>query len=308
MQLTRRKTQEVGNSFMVNCEDRRLSPKTLEGYALHIRRLVQISPKFPPKPEAIRYLLASVKGGVHNVDSHWRTFHALGNFAKKKYRIPNFMEDVPRPKIPRQIMPTITEDELARLAMFLQKAPLRDKAIVALFIDTGIRKGEAVNLKRRDILEDRIIIHGKTGYREAPISPITRDFLLSLPVHKDGYVFHGTGRYKDNPLGLTGFYKIVKHYLLMASYSAGKQFGPQILRRSLGRFWLLSGGDSKSLSLVLGHTSEQTTIKYYAPLLANDVVQIHHKRTPGKVFEDVSKQRLQEWVIIPSKKVGALVP
>jgi len=279
------KTQEVVASFMADCKLRGLSPRTLKNYDCYTQRLIQISPKFPPKPEIVQQFLAGVKGGPHNADSYYRTYHALGNYAERRYGIPNFMASVTRPRVPRQIMPTISETELNLLAVFLEKAPPRDKAILALFIDTAIRKGEACNLKRQDILEDRIIIHGKTGYRVAPISEVTRDLLLSLPVHEDGYIFYGK---RSEPLGLTGFYKVVKKYLSMVGYR-GRQFGPQTLRRSFGRFHLKDGGDIQSLSLMLGHKNIKTTADYYAPLLTEDVIQIHHKHTPGRIFENVNR-------------------
>ena len=245
-----------------------------------------LSLDWPPPPDIIQQFLANVKG-IHNADSHYRTFRAVDNYAHKRFNTPNFMQSVTRPRVPKQIMPTISESQLSLLPWRLETASARDKAILALFIDTAIRSGEAVNLKRKDVGEDRIIIHGKTGYRVAPISKITRDLILSLPVHEDGYVFHGTNKNKNKPLGSTGFYKIVKKYLTMVGYS-GKQFGPQTLRRSFGRFHLKDGGDMQSLSLILGQKSIKTTADYYAPLLTEDVIEIHHKHTPGRVFENAN--------------------
>jgi len=278
------KTQEVVVSFMADCRLRGLSPKTLEGYNQHTRRLVELSPKYPPKPEVIQEFLANLNGSPHNKDSYYRTFHAIDNYAHRRFKTRNFMCSVTRPRVPKQIMPTISETELNLLAWALEKASPRDKVIIALFIDTAIRKGEACNLKRQDILEDRIVIHGKTGYRVAPISEVTRDLLLSLPAHEDGYVFHGK---RGEPLGETGFYKVVKKYLKKAGYQ-GRQLGPQTLRRSFGVFHLKDGGDLKSLSLILGHSNISTTANYYTPLLTQDVIQIHHKHTPGRIFEKTS--------------------
>jgi len=278
------KTKEVITSFMADCKLRGLTHKTLEGYNCHLQRLIGISPQFPPKAEIIQRFLATVKG-AHNADSYYRTYRALGNYAERRYKIPNFMKSVTRPRVPKQIMPTISSTELNLLATFLDNATPRDKAIMILFIDTAIRSGEACNLKRQDIKEDRIIIHGKTGYRVAPISEVTRDLLLSLPAHEDGYIFHGTFKYKNRPLGSTGFYKIVKKYLRKIGYSGDKQFGPQLLRRSFGVFHLKDGGDLKSLSLILGHSNITTTANYYTPLLTEDVIKIHHKHTPGRVFQ-----------------------
>ncbi len=278
------RTMELTRSFMADGRLRGLSPKTLETYQRHCNELEQLSPHFPPKPEIIQEFLSNVKG-EYNADSHWRTYHAIGAYAEKRHKIPNFMLSVTRPRIHKQIMPTISDMDLNLLAVYLDQATPRDKAILCLFIDTAIRKGEASNLQRKDIGEDRIIVHGKSGYRVAPISETTRDLLLSLPVHDDGFVFHGTNRGKNSArLSSTGFYTIVKKYLRKVGYSGNRQFGPQTLRRSFGRFHLKDGGDMQSLSLMLGHKNISTTASYYAPLLTEDVIEIHHNHSPGKVF------------------------
>lgn len=286
------RTLEVVASFMADCKLRGLSPKTVETYSLHTTRLARLSPKYPPKPAVIQQFLATVRG-PHNADSHYRTFRALDNYARRRFRTKNFMNSVTRPRVQRQIMPTITGTELDLLATFLETAPERDRAIVALFIDTAIRKGEAANLKRDDIQEDRIIVHGKTGYRVAPISEDTRDMLLSLPAQADGFVFHGVGPHRDKPLGATGLYKIVRKYLRLAGRQ-GRQRGPQILRRSFGKFWLMDGGDLKSLSLIMGHQSVKTTDEYYTPLLAEDIVRLHKRHTPGKIFQRCSNSEIYD--------------
>ena len=272
---------------MTDCKLRGLSPKTLKDYNRHCQQLLILSPQFPPNPELVQRFLASRKGGPYNADSYYRTFRALSRYANRRYKTRNFMKSVTRPRIHREIMPTISNTELDLLSIYLKDVSLRDKAIMFLFIDTAIRSGEAQNLKRKDILEDRIILRGKTGYRIAPISEVIRDLVLSLPVHEDGYVFHGTGKYKNHRLAETGFYKVVKKYLSKVGYNMGKQFGPQILRRSFGRFWLKNGGDMKSLSLILGHKSIKTTDEYYTPLLNGDIVELHQKHSPGKAFSRV---------------------
>jgi len=292
------KTQEVGDSFLKNCRDRELSPQTLGGYVFHIKRLVTLSEWFPPEPEIVQQCLADI-GGRYAADWYYRTWHALGTYAEKRYKVLNFMRNVTRPHITKQIMPTISAVELGRLALLLRDAPLRDKAIIALLVDTAIRSGEAANLKREDILEDRIIVHGKTGFRVAPLSPITRELLLALPATTDGYVFHGTNRKESKPLGHKGFWEMVHKYLRAAGYK-GKQASPQTLRRSFGIFHLKDGGDLKSLSLILGHKNITTTANYYAPFLDEDVIAIHHKHTPGRVFESVNSQRESELAAVPA--------
>jgi integrase len=287
----RLRTQDICDSFLADCELRGLSPRTLEGYRHHINRLTEISLDYPPKLGVIQRFLASFDG-KYNADSFYRTFHALSKYAHKQYRAPHFMRNVTRPRIHREIMPTISGVELELLAWRVRDAPARDKAIICLFVDCAIREGEASNLRRSDVKEDRMIVHGKTGQRMVPISQFTRNLLLSLPLHQDGYVFHGQEytKYQNERLRKTGFYHIVKKYLRAAGYAGEKSFGPQILRRSFGRFWLKDGGDMKSLSKILGHRSVKTTDDYYTPLLGSDMIEIHQKHSPGRAMIDVPQE------------------
>jgi integrase len=159
-----------------------------------------------------------------------------------------------------------------------------------LLIDSACRSGEAATLKRADIQNDCIVVHGKTGFRVAPLSAITRDVLLSLPAYDDGYVFHGMEgtRYANRPLGKTGTYKIVRRYLHLCGYDAGRRYGPQTLRITHGVAHLRSGGNMRALQLIMGHSDIKTTANYYTPLAREDVIKMHHEHTPIKVFEEVA--------------------
>lgn len=277
------RTQEVVDGFLSDCKLRGLSLKTLKDYNRYANQLPILSPQFPPKPLIIQTFLAGVKS-PYLADLYYRIWHAIGGYEERQDGTPNFMRSVTRPRVPPKIMDTISGTELNLLAWALQDATPRDKAVMALFLDTAIRIGEAANLKRADIKDDVIVVHGKTGYRVVPISHIARDFLLSLPVCDDGYVFHG--RY-GKPLKESGLYKVCRRYLIKVGYS-GDHYGPQTLRRSFGRFWFKEGGDVRSLQLIYGHASPTTTLKYYAAFQVEDVIEIHHKHTPIRVFEEIT--------------------
>ncbi|MFI5412290.1 MAG: tyrosine-type recombinase/integrase, partial [Candidatus Micrarchaeales archaeon] len=65
----------------------------------------------------------------------------------------------------------ITEEEVKKL-LGATKNP-RDKAIIALLFDSGIRAGELLNMKRKDVDLNKklahIVVDGKTGMRRVPI-------------------------------------------------------------------------------------------------------------------------------------------
>lgn len=284
------RTQEAIDSFMADCELRELSQKTRSEYRRHLEYLSISCPQLPPrKLGIIQQALINVKGGSYNRHAHWRTYRRFDNYLIDTYGFTSFMKGVGQPKREKKILPTLSETEIGYLLPWaLESASPRDKAIIVLLLDTAIRQGEVCCLKREDMtqFEDRFVVYGKTGYRVVPISLITREFCLSLPVHEDGYLFHGTGRYKDTPLGKTGIYKVIGKVLEKIEWKYDKK-GAHIFRRSHILHHLLSGGNAKSAQMIAGHADPATTLRYYAPYLTNDVIEQHHKHTPIKAFEEV---------------------
>jgi len=283
------RTQEAIDSFMADCELRALSEKTRSEYRRHLKLLSTFCPQIPPRKEGIiQQVLIDVKGSVYNRHAHWRTYHAFAHYVEVHYKkIPNFMKGMGQPKLPDKILPVISETELGLLPWALETESDRNKAVIVTLLDTAIRQGELCTLKREDMTqyEDRIIVCGKTGYRFVPISQIAREMCLALPKHEDGYLFHGTGRYRNTPLGKRGIYDICRGVLEKIGWKYNKK-GAHTFRRTHGLFHLLDGGNAKSAQMVLGHADASTTMKYYAPYLIKDVIEAHHKHSPIKVFEE----------------------
>jgi integrase/recombinase XerD len=150
----------------------------------------------------------------------------------------------------------------------------RDRALVNLLVDTGLRIGEALHLNREDVLEESVLVDGKTGEREVPISGETRRQLRELVHH--GAIFLGTkGRMTQS-----GAYRVVRTALARAGIHARKR-GPHTLRHTFGRQYILAGGDLVSLQRILGHTDIGTT-KIYAELDLRDITAQHRRFTPLK--------------------------
>lgn len=282
------KIQEVVDLFMADCKLRGLSDKTLETYNYQLENVcISLPGKFPPKPESIQVFLANIKGEYQR-DSYHRTLKAICNYGirRKYYKGDNPMLSVTRPRIHKKIPPIIDDTNLLIMPIYL--TDLRDKAIIALALDTAIRQGELLNLKRKDILEDRIIVQGKVGYRVVPLSKEVRELILAVPERSDGYIWSGKNRGNKSPrLGKAGLYEISKKYLLLSGYQGGRRFGLQTLRISFGVLYLRDGGDMKSLQLILGHKNIKTTADCYTPLRQQDIIEKHHAHSPGRVFAEV---------------------
>lgn len=184
------------------------------------------------------------------------------------------MESVLPPVLPPHLPRTLSVPELGcLLAAPLQR---RDRALVELLVDTAVRATEAISLEREDILDETIMVCGKTGQREVPISASVRRQLLALCPDDRQVIFLGT----KGSLSRSTAYRIIRRALASAGIS-GKKVGPHVLRHTFGRQYIMAGGDLVSLQRIMGHADIKTT-RIYAELDLRDVTHQHHRFTPLK--------------------------
>ncbi|GAI89475.1 unnamed protein product, partial [marine sediment metagenome] len=186
-----------------------LSPRTLEQYSQALDYLERECPKMPKKPEPIRKALNKVKN-VWVKDSYWRVWKSFFRWCWWEYDIPNPMDRVQRPQ-PDEIEPKVLERE--ELAMVEAAADnLRDKAIVSLALDAGVRASEFGHLSISDIGSDTVWLWGKGRKRlKVPISPETLR-LLHQKLEQDGsggsrLLFPG---HDGQPISRFAVYRIVR--------------------------------------------------------------------------------------------------
>ena len=80
--------------------------------------------------------------------------------------MPNPTDEMKAPKVKRKVVPSLSSDESKTL--FNQWLSLRDRAALMVLAGCRLRVGEAVNLRFRDIGEDRITVRSKTGEWTVP--------------------------------------------------------------------------------------------------------------------------------------------
>jgi len=142
----------------------------------------------------------------------------------------------------------------------------RDRLILEMFYQTGMRRAELIGLKWPDVFysESQIRVIGKRNKeRRIPLMPhlirelkefksISADFLGASSDH----VFTGKRGGRMSP-GLV--YKVVNHYL-QGTFSS--QNSPHVLRHSFATHMLDKGADLNSLKELLGHASLAATQVY----------------------------------------------
>ncbi len=254
-----------------------LSPLTLEMYGKILGHLERECPELPEDPEPLRWALTKAKS-VWVRASWWRVWKAFFRWCRWEFNIPNPMERVERPRPPEVEMRALeTED----LALVLAAAPrLRDKALLALALDAGIRAAEFGPLQVLDVTRDTIRVTGK-GNRQVrvPISPETYH-LLRLLANQDGRVLQSflfPGR-NGQRMSRHAVYRIVRQAMERAGIPGPKR-GPHALRHSLGKGYIEDGGDMATLQEIMRHADIRTT-RGYVSLDMRKVVEAHHRHSP----------------------------
>lgn len=110
-----------------------------------------------------------------------RTVKAFGTWVATELDLTaNPVCGVPVPHVPERLIPSLRDANVLTLLRALDagsQQPERDRAIVLLLLDTGLRLSEAAGLRVRDVdlVEDRCRVLGKAGReRTVPIGRKTR--------------------------------------------------------------------------------------------------------------------------------------
>ncbi len=269
------KTEQALGEFIASRIAANLSPATIQWYKDRLLPFTRFCPNFPRRPEPIEGFLATVQGSPETKYDVFRALKTLFKFMSSRRGLPNPMDAVQSPRRPRMLMPTLEVEELMRLLHSADS--LRDRAIITLLIDCGVRAGEISSLLKHNIKQETVIVRGKVGWREVPISEETRHLLLQVSTESpDDYVFHG----HKGPISRHLIYAIVRKSLEKVGIK-GPKLGPHRLRHAFGKNFLVQGGDLRSLQEIMGHTDIETTQKY-ATLNLGDIVKKHQKFSPLK--------------------------
>ena len=155
---------------------------------------------------------------------------------------------------------------------------IRDKAILTLLFETGIRCYELCCIKNSDIHEDYIIINGKNHkQRVVPITPILKKALMRYDRVKESYfAFRDREEYyflsyRGNMLTNSGMEHMIKR---RGRGIEGIRVSPHTCRHFFAQQQIKMGTDIYTISRLLGHESIAITQIYLDSLRDEDVIKI----------------------------------
>jgi site-specific recombinase XerD len=200
-----------------------------------------------------------------SVAGYVRTLKVLGNWlAAEELARATALRALRKPRVPDKLIEPVGDDAMRRL---LGVAGVRDRAILLLLLDTGLRVSEAGGLRLGDLRADGTLkVRGKgSKERIVPVGGTARQAIV---------------RYlgQRGPLDGRGIQQAIRR--LKTKIGVSGRLSPHSLRHTFARSYLVNGGDVFSLQRILGHTTLDM-VKRYVALADVDLVERHRGASPA---------------------------
>jgi integrase len=224
------------------------------------------------------------------VNSYLRAVNVFLNWARK--RDGAIEGTVKLLKMKRPTFPVLSRDEINRMENAAERE--RDKLIVRLLADTGIRVGELIGLRTSDVLprEGKAFIHvrGKTDSRDVPILPDLHKRLRRYITEtrekrsQSDRVFLGLRRRPGGgiePLTESGVQQIVRELAGPDKANIGRRVHPHLYRHSFITEQLNRHMSPLHLKEMVGHKSMTMIDRIYSHITPADTYEAFQRVQGG---------------------------
>lgn len=218
--------------------------------------------------------------------AHIRAMKGFWSWAAKRYKIVNPMDEIKMPKQQKRKPKAIEPSDFVKLFNSISdetcKCPARDRAMLALLADSGVRRQGLLSLTTDiDLIRRKATVTEK-GMKQRQISwtRYTSNLLdkwlaIRADVDNDAlFISMNTGE----PLQVSGVNQILDR--LKAKAGVNGRTNPHSFRHNFARQYLLSGGDLATLSEILGHESTDTTAHFYLIFTEQELAALQDEHSP----------------------------
>jgi integrase/recombinase XerC len=304
---TKRTIKQTIDSFLLSCKVEGKSYGTIECYSDKLKGFLWYATNYdwPDDVTAIttnhlREFLAYLRETPHRFNStcpramkpinnttiqkYYRALSALFNWAVNEGILEtSSLTKIKVPKAEKKVVKALDCTEVNQVISSLPDTfdGIRNKAIILVLVDCGLRLGELLNIKMMDInIEQQLMkVDGKTGervvrYGNATAKALKRYLKLRNKVngHNDSLWLTEKGDTLQDSSVETLFIKLRKR--------TGIYIHPHLLRHTFATMWLKNGGESLMLQRLLGHTTLMMTNRYCQAVGCYDAIESHKKYSP----------------------------
>lgn len=281
--------------FLSAKEMKKCSPHTLADYGLTMRRLTEYFSTNPFLSEItarqLTCFLLTIPGCPKTVSNAYTALSSFYSYCvRQEYVSKNIvMEKIEKIKFTDPVIIPFkraeVESMMASTYLPYDRDPAgeRDRAIISMLIDTGVRASELCGMKLQDLRSDSIKVLGK-GNKEAfvpmsnDLSQILNDYFKTSRKGTNDFVFQTTRGKPLNRFTLDGILEGLERR------SGVKDIYAHKFRHTFAVTFLRFRGDEITLQAILRHVSERTT-KKYVELSKDDIWFIHSGASPMKNWD-----------------------
>ena len=260
---------------------------------------VKITPDFIPRNNIKNFLihLSQESFDPSSIERKLSTLRSFFNFLQKKLKIKsNPTLSLKGPKRKRRLPLILSQDQMKNILephIYEGKAAgLRDRAIIELLYNTGIRLSEISFLRREDIdfqtgeirvlgkgNKERIVPLGENASKTLVEYLDSKNKVSSLKNKETDYLF--VNKYGER-LSRRGIARIVKKY--GAEVTEDQKTRPHILRHSFATHLLDEGANLLAVKEMLGHESLSTT-QIYTHVSMDRLKKVYKKAHPRSGYK-----------------------
>lgn len=298
-------TQAI-DEFILHCGARRLSDKTIYMYEYILNKLADHLPADPPLAAItvndLESFLASQdqlsKKSLHHYHAAISSMYTWATTRRPPLVTEHLMRTIPAPQPEKRIIVPFTQDEIRRLLRFADTtrkyqrpgkrasthtlpSGARNRAIILLLLDTGIRATElcCLTIADVDLKTQRITVMGKgSKERTVKFSPRTGEvlyrYLATRPNARANEALISTQRgahFDANHLG-----QILRR---LGKRAQVEKVHAHRFRHTFATEFLRNNGDPYTLQEILGHTSMEM-VRKYIHIAQIDIDQQHRRASP----------------------------
>jgi site-specific recombinase XerD len=166
-------------------------------------------------------------------------------------------------KAPKKLPDVLSGTEVVNVLRAFDS--VKHKTVALVCYGAGLRINEALHLKVKDIDSKREVIVVRNGKgqkdRQVPLSPrLLKSLRLYFKRERPGDDYLFPGRSRDGALSKMAFAKVLKPTVKKAGI--GKHVTAHVFRHSYATHLIEAGADLRSVQVLMGHASIQSTARY----------------------------------------------
>lgn len=284
------KMSKAAEGFIFSMRAGTYSPVTIRNYKLILDRFVlpvwgEREVNEITKQNVIDYLASQKDRGVSNatVQIHWKVLRSFFRWAAGEFGIVRPDLEVKAPKFANKHIEALSRETVEK--MMKAARSLRNKAILLLLLDTGLRVSELCRVALRDCDQDTGMIQIRayqTGAKSRPrvvyMGAATRAAVWRYIASRDNLRPEDPliATIKGGPLNRLSVANIIDR---IGEAAGVGPVNPHRFRHTMAIEYLRSGGDIFTLQRILGHSSLEM-VRRYLDICQDDVRDAFRKSSP----------------------------